>query len=78
MLEHIIESARNEGFVRFVISIHYLGHMIEEHLFLECRMKYHRCGDCQEQEQPEGDEDAWPLQIGELHRLPSSFYVNCR
>jgi dTDP-glucose pyrophosphorylase len=32
MLEHIIESARNEGFVRFVISIHYLGHMIEEHL----------------------------------------------
>ena len=32
MLEHIIESARNDGFVHFVISIHYLGHMIEEHL----------------------------------------------
>jgi dTDP-glucose pyrophosphorylase/CBS domain-containing protein len=32
MLEHIIESARNEGFMQFVISIHYLGHMIEEHL----------------------------------------------
>lgn len=31
MLEHIIERARAEGFVRFVISVHYLGHMIEEH-----------------------------------------------
>ncbi|UVT16852.1 MAG: nucleotidyltransferase family protein [Nitrospira sp.] len=31
MLEHIIELARAEGFVRFVLAIHYLGHMIEEH-----------------------------------------------
>jgi dTDP-glucose pyrophosphorylase len=31
MLEHIIERARGEGFHRFVISVHYLGHMIEEH-----------------------------------------------
>lgn len=31
MLEHIIERARAEGFVRFTIAIHYLGHMIEEH-----------------------------------------------
>lgn len=31
MLEHIIERARAEGFERFVLAIHYLGHMIEEH-----------------------------------------------
>jgi dTDP-glucose pyrophosphorylase len=31
MLEHIIERARAEGFHEFVISIHYLGHMIEEY-----------------------------------------------
>ena len=30
MLEHIIERAKLEGFSRFVIAIHYLGHMIEE------------------------------------------------
>lgn len=31
MLEHIIERAKAEGFRRFVIAIHYLGHMIQEH-----------------------------------------------
>ena len=31
MLEHIIESAKSEGFNRFVLSIHYLGQMIEDH-----------------------------------------------
>ena len=31
MLEHIIERARVEGFQHFVLAIHYLGHMIEEH-----------------------------------------------
>ena len=31
MLEHIIESAKKEGFQHFVIAIHYLGHMIEEY-----------------------------------------------
>ena len=31
MLEHIIERAKSEGFVRFVVSLHYLGHMIEEY-----------------------------------------------
>jgi dTDP-glucose pyrophosphorylase len=31
MLEHIIERARAEGFQRFVLAIHYLGHMIEEY-----------------------------------------------
>jgi len=31
MLEHIIDRAKLEGFNHFVLSIHYLGHMIEEH-----------------------------------------------
>ena len=31
MLEHIIERARSEGFQRFVLAVHYLGHMIEDH-----------------------------------------------
>lgn len=31
MLEHIIERAKAEGFHRFVLAIHYLGHMIEDH-----------------------------------------------
>jgi dTDP-glucose pyrophosphorylase len=31
MLEHIIDRAKLEGFNHFVLAIHYLGHMIEEH-----------------------------------------------
>ncbi len=31
MLEHIIERAKLEGFRHFVLAIHYLGHMIEDH-----------------------------------------------
>ncbi len=31
ILEHIIERAKLEGFSNFVLAIHYLGHMIEEH-----------------------------------------------
>ncbi|HKQ13580.1 MAG TPA: nucleotidyltransferase family protein [Steroidobacteraceae bacterium] len=31
MLEHIIERARLQGFSRFVLAIHYLGHMIESY-----------------------------------------------
>jgi len=31
MLEHIIERAKLEGFTHFIIAIHYLGHLIEEH-----------------------------------------------
>jgi dTDP-glucose pyrophosphorylase len=31
MLQHIVERAAAEGFRRFVIAVHYLGHMIEEH-----------------------------------------------
>jgi dTDP-glucose pyrophosphorylase len=31
MLEHIIERAKGEGFLRFVLAVHYLGHMIEDY-----------------------------------------------
>jgi dTDP-glucose pyrophosphorylase len=31
MLEHIIERAKLQGFSRFVLAIHYLGEMIEDH-----------------------------------------------
>ena len=31
MLEHIIDRAKLEGFNHFVLAIHYLGHMIEDH-----------------------------------------------
>lgn len=31
ILEHIIERAKLEGFSRFVLAVHYLGHMIEDH-----------------------------------------------
>jgi len=31
MLEHIIERAKAEGFEQFVLAIHYLGQMIEDH-----------------------------------------------
>jgi len=36
MLEHIIQQAKSEGFEDFIISVHYLGHVIEEH-FLDGR-----------------------------------------
>lgn len=31
MLQHIIERARSEGVHRFVLTVHYLGHMVESH-----------------------------------------------
>jgi len=31
MLEHIIERAKLEGFSRFILAIHYLGHIIEDY-----------------------------------------------
>lgn len=31
MLEHIVERAKSDGFTRFIISLHYLGDMIEKH-----------------------------------------------
>jgi dTDP-glucose pyrophosphorylase len=31
MLEHIIEQAKSEGFIHFVLAVHYLGQMIEDY-----------------------------------------------
>lgn len=31
LLEHILERAKSQGFRSFVIAVHFLGHMIEEH-----------------------------------------------
>ncbi len=31
MLQHIIEKAKKDGFQNFVVSLHYLGHLVEEH-----------------------------------------------
>ena len=31
MLEHIIERAKDQGFSHFILSIHYLGHMVQEY-----------------------------------------------
>ncbi len=31
ILEHIIENAKAEGFSRFILAVHYLGHMIEDY-----------------------------------------------
>jgi dTDP-glucose pyrophosphorylase len=41
MLEHIIERARSEGFSRFVLALHYLGHMIEDYFGDGSRWKVH-------------------------------------
>jgi len=38
ILEHIIERAKLEGFCHFVISIQYLGHIIEEHFGTGARL----------------------------------------
>jgi NDP-sugar pyrophosphorylase family protein len=40
-LEHIIERAKADGFVNFVLAIHYLGHMIEEHFGDGSRLQVH-------------------------------------
>lgn len=37
MLEHIIERAKSDGFVNFILAIHYLGNMIEDHFEDGCR-----------------------------------------
>lgn len=46
MLQHIIERAVTEGFVDFVISVHYLGHIIEDYFQngrdLNVRIRYLR------------------------------------
>lgn len=41
MLEHIIERAKLQGFSRFVLAIHYLGHMIEDYFGDGSRLDVH-------------------------------------
>ena len=69
MLEHIIERAKREGFNRFVLAIHYLGHMIEEHFGngerLGVQIDYLR------EESPLGTAGA----LGLLNRIPDATFV---
>lgn len=69
MLEHIIERAKLDGFNRFVISIGYLGHMIEEYFGdgsrLEVQLEYLR------EESPLGTAGALSL----LNPMPNAPFV---
>jgi dTDP-glucose pyrophosphorylase len=66
ILEHIIERAKSDGFSRFILSVHYLGHMIEEYFgngeAFGVKVEYLR------EESPLGTAGALSL----LHPLPSS------
>lgn len=69
MLEHIIERAKLEGFTHFVLAIHYLGQMIEEHFGdgerLHVRIDYLR------EQSPLGTAGA----LGLLNPLPETPFV---
>lgn len=69
MLEHIIQRAKLEGFSRFVVAVHYLGHMIEEYFgsgeSLEVEIDYLR------EKSPLGTAGA----LGLLNPQPSEAFV---
>lgn len=69
MLEHIIDRAKMDGFTRFVLAIHYLGHMIEAHFGdgerLGVQIEYLR------EESPLGTAGA----LGLLNPLPDAPFV---
>jgi dTDP-glucose pyrophosphorylase len=69
MLEHIIDRAKLDGFTRFVLAIHYLGHMIEAHFGdgerLGVQIEYLR------EESPLGTAGA----LGLLNPLPDAPFV---
>jgi len=69
MLEHIIDRAKLDGFTRFVLAIHYLGHMIEAHFGngkrLGVKIEYLR------EESPLGTAGA----LGLLNPLPDAPFV---
>ena len=69
MLEHIIERAKLEGFSRFVLAIHYLGHMIEAHFGNGQRLGVEI--DYLREERPLGTAGA----LGLLSPLPASAFV---
>lgn len=69
MLEHIIERAKREGFQHFVLAIHHLGQMIEDHFGdgsrWDVRIDYLR------EESPLGTAGA----LGLMHPLPDAPFV---
>ena len=69
MLEHIIERAKREGFNRFVLAIHYLGHLIEAYFGngerLDVQIDYLR------EDTPLGTAGA----LGLLNPLPDASFV---
>lgn len=69
MLEHIIEHAKVEGFDKFVLAIHYLGQMIEDHFGdggrFGVQIEYLR------EQSPLGTAGA----LGLLHPLPTAPFV---
>lgn len=69
MLEHIIERAKLDGFTQFVISIHYLGHMIEAHFGDGARFGVHI--EYLKEESPLGTAGALKL----LNPIPDSPFV---
>lgn len=69
MLEHIIERAKSEGFSRFTLAVHYLGHMIEEHFGDGSRLGVHV--DYLHEEKPLGTAGA----IGLLTLRPDSAFI---
>ena len=69
MLEHIIERAKTEGFSHFLLAVHYLGHMIEDHFGngerLEVRIEYLR------EESPLGTAGA----LGLISQIPCTPFI---
>jgi dTDP-glucose pyrophosphorylase len=69
MLEHIIERAKAEGFEHFVLAVHYLGQMIEDHFGngskLQVNIQYLR------EQTPLGTAGA----LGLLHARPSAPFL---
>ena len=69
MLEHIIERAKGDGFHHFVLAVHYLAHMIEEHFGDGSRWNVHI--DYLREEAPLGTAGA----LGLLKPAPESAFV---
>jgi dTDP-glucose pyrophosphorylase len=69
MLEHIIDRAMSQGFNRFTLAIHYLGHIVEDYFGdgskMNARIEYIR------EESPLGTAGA----LGLLARLPEAPFV---
>jgi dTDP-glucose pyrophosphorylase len=69
MLEHIINRARDDGFARFVLAVHYLGHMIED--YFEDGSRFGVEIDYLREEKPLGTAGA----IGLLKKVPTEPFI---